>query len=411
MSTMPPKTLVVFTAGFPYGNSEPFLKIELEHLLKNFDQVVLVAVNPEGKIEHRPYENCKLLVKYHKDTVFRKAIALFNVFDPLFWKELKLIRKAYEKKITLPILATMLMGLQRAKSIKRFAFQNINFNSSSNLYFYSYWCDDTALGIAMLQRSYPNIKTFSRLHGWDVYFEVNEINYLSFRHFITKQLKAVFSISIKGKQYCANAWKLIDSSNVKVARLGVVPQKYLAKSKEKLIVTCSNLIPLKRVHLLVEALSQIKNISLKWVHFGDGPEFDQIKSLCQNTLPASINWELKGWIDNAEIMQWYERHSPSLFINLSTSEGIPVSIMEAMSFGIPAIATDVGGNSEIVTNSNGFLISSNPLPEEIAKTIETYFYLDPIDEEKMRQTAYNTWKTEYNSEINYKSFCQEILSL
>ena len=45
-----------------------------------------------------------------------------------------------------------------------------------------------------------------------------------------------------------------------------------------------------------------------------------------------------------------------LFVNMSLSEGIPVSIMEAISFGIPIIATNVGGNAEIVNDETGVLI-------------------------------------------------------
>lgn len=41
---------------------------------------------------------------------------------------------------------------------------------------------------------------------------------------------------------------------------------------------------------------------------------------------------------------------------MSDSEGIPVSIMEAMSFGIPVIARNVGGMSEIVNEENGLLL-------------------------------------------------------
>lgn len=44
---------------------------------------------------------------------------------------------------------------------------------------------------------------------------------------------------------------------------------------------------------------------------------------------------------------------------MSLSEGIPVSIMEAISFGIPIIATNVGGNAEIVNDETGVLIPVN----------------------------------------------------
>ena len=48
-----------------------------------------------------------------------------------------------------------------------------------------------------------------------------------------------------------------------------------------------------------------------------------------------------------------------MFINLSSSEGIPVSIMEAQSFGIPVIATNVGGSGEIVVSETGVLVDEN----------------------------------------------------
>jgi len=53
-----------------------------------------------------------------------------------------------------------------------------------------------------------------------------------------------------------------------------------------------------------------------------------------------------------------------LFINTSSSEGIPVSMMEAQSFGIPILAMDVGGVREIVGPQTGRLLQQDdpPLP-------------------------------------------------
>ena len=50
--------------------------------------------------------------------------------------------------------------------------------------------------------------------------------------------------------------------------------------------------------------------------------------------------------------------------------------MEAMSCGIPVIATNVGGSSEIVNTDNGYLLSSNPLSIEVAESISTYYHLN-----------------------------------
>ena len=64
-----------------------------------------------------------------------------------------------------------------------------------------------------------------------------------------------------------------------------------------------------------------------------------------SSLPSTISVKIMGRMKNKDIYSLYEKEKPDLFINLSSSEGIPVSIMEAMSFGIPVISTDVGGTT------------------------------------------------------------------
>ena len=86
--------------------------------------------------------------------------------------------------------------------------------------------------------------------------------------------------------------------------------------------------------------------------------------------------------------------------------------MEAMSFGIPAIATIVGGVSEIVTHEvNGILLTPNPTSEEIATAIKQTAKLNEIQKTALRQNAYNTWNEKFNADKNYSNFVSEILSL
>ena len=100
-----------------------------------------------------------------------------------------------------------------------------------------------------------------------------------------------------------------------------------------------------------------------------------------------------------------------LLLNVSASEGVPVSIMEAMSFGIPVIATAVGGTPEIVNNNNGYLLNENPSPDEIASKLLEYHYLPEEEKNNKRKAAYEMWKNNYNAEKNYLEFVKSILSL
>jgi glycosyltransferase involved in cell wall biosynthesis len=258
----------------------------------------------------------------------------------------------------------------------------------------------------------PGITAISRMHGWDVYFEASALNYLPYRHFITNNLSAIFAISEKGKAYAARNWKIENIDKIRVARLGVPEQKqYPSQSNKFILVSCSNVIPLKRVELIVNALAEIKNTNISWVHFGDGPQLDTIKALAKELLPDLIKADFKGRVTNQEIVHWYAENNPSLFINVSTTEGIPVSIMEAMSFGIPAIATNVGGNSEIVNSDNGYLVEANIVPSELADTIQSFIELPEEKKELKQQVSFETWKNNYNAADNFSRFVKIIQDL
>jgi glycosyltransferase involved in cell wall biosynthesis len=405
--------LVLFTAEFPFGFSDSFLETEINYLSKAFDEVQLVVIEPGNKVQRSKLpSNCFVKPVDVELSFLEKIAALFYFFHPLFWQELRIIRKIYQQQLSVGIISCMLISLYRSHKIKKYSEAIVlDTPHSTKLFFYSYWCDDSALSLAFLQRKYPHITSFSRLHGWDVYFKVNEFNYLPFRHFITDNLKAIFAISEYGKEYCKNVWKINHPEKIKVAQLGVRTQVQTQPCEEFILISCSSIIKLKRIDLIVSALSKLNDLTIRWVHFGEGVEMDRINEMAKKMLPSNIHWELKGRIANTEILEWYAVNRPSLLINVSSSEGIPVSIMEAMSFGIPAIATDVGGSGEIVNSENGLLLPANPSVEEIATAIRSFFLLNKEQKNSKSENARKMWGEKYNAEKNYLNFINYIKDL
>jgi glycosyltransferase involved in cell wall biosynthesis len=108
------------------------------------------------------------------------------------------------------------------------------------------------------------------------------------------------------------------------------------------------------------------------------------------------------------VLSWYAENNPSLFINVSTTEGIPVSIMEAMSFGIPVIATDVGGTSEIVNDGNGMLLPKNPEISLISNIILQFYNLNDETKIKLKREVYTSWANNFDAEKNYNDFLKNI---
>jgi glycosyltransferase involved in cell wall biosynthesis len=404
--------LILFTSDFPFGTGETFLETEIEYLCKGFDEVQIVSSS--GRVQTRSVpENCAIeRIDLHVGAS-QKLLSLLQVFNPLFWKELKVIRTVYQLPISMGIIFTMLVSLKRGKKVaQKVRALSEKIGSNEQLFFYSYWCDDVALGIAIAQKKHREIKTFCRIHRWDVYFDQSAVNYLPYRHYITSQLKAIFSISQDGIEYAKNVWKTSLDSKFHLSRLGINNERPLKKVERDylLLVSCSNLIPIKRVHFIAEALQFIADRRIHWVHIGDGPERQRLEGEVVR-LPQNISVEFKGRIPNSSIYDYYDELRPDLFINVSSSEGVPVSIMEAMSFGIPVIATNVGGNSEIVNSNNGYQLNADFITEQLTKVIESFLEHPPLLKENKQRASFETWKLKYNAEDNYRQFVTTIQDL
>ncbi len=86
------------------------------------------------------------------------------------------------------------------------------------------------------------------------------------------------------------------------------------------------------------------------------------------------------------------------------AEGIPLSIMEAIAYGIPIIATDVGGNAEIVKDTYGILLSSDPKYSEVRGAIRVFSKLTANEISVMKESAMKFYEEHFNSDRIRKEF-------
>ena len=242
-----------------------------------------------------------------------------------------------------------------------------------------------------------------RFHNSDLYEGV-AFEYIPFRKFIFPAISCFVPISDHGKDYLYSKYpQLIDEHKVIVSRLGVVDNgvNNISNADSSIfhLVSCSNIKEIKRIDLIIRALQKIE-FSVHWTHFGSGHLMNKMQELAQN-LPNNIQVTWKGHQPNQEVIKFYQTHHVDLFINVSTSEGIPVSIMEALSFGIPTLATNVGGVSEIINEKNGILLSVN-IDEAILSSKINEFALS--DNTKKRKYARQYWLDNYSADKNYNEF-------
>ncbi|HEX3386486.1 MAG TPA: glycosyltransferase, partial [Mucilaginibacter sp.] len=105
---------------------------------------------------------------------------------------------------------------------------------------------------------------------------------------------------------------------------------------------------------------------------GDG-EVERLETYIKDNDLGGIV-EYIGWVDAAKKEDYFLKSH--VFMLPSYSEGLPVSLLEAMSYGMPVISTNVGGIPEILENGvNGFMIS--PGDKEAMKAAMLQFLNDP----------------------------------
>ncbi|QNL51601.1 glycosyltransferase [Olivibacter sp. SDN3] len=400
------RIIVCFTNSYPYGNRETYFETELGYLANHFDKVIILPkYNPyKTGIRRAIPKNAEVwppLVPQGKVTRIFKGI--FNLSPFSFY-----IREFFQKKVYRSSKHVLIWGwslimfrifYQRAKPILQ------QFGNAA--IWYSYWAEAPLF----ITKFASNYKKAVRMHRGDFY--VSEYGgYLPLRQQIYDAADLLLPISENIASMLEKDYK-IDESKVMVNYLGVErnissPPDVLSVENNMLrVVSCSRIDPIKRVDLLAETVLAVKDRQIEWHHFGDGTEFVKVKCIIED-LPDNIKVFLHGWAEQKQILDFYKKHNVTWFVNVSKHEGVPVSIMEAMSFGIPVIATDAGATRELVNKDNGFLLALDDGVERIKALLlrdNGAVYLSK------RRQAFLTWEDKFNAEANFTTLAQRFLEL
>lgn len=132
-------------------------------------------------------------------------------------------------------------------------------------------------------------------------------------------------------------------------------RRNIGLGNEFTILWAARVVPVKNPKLLVEIANLMPNC--KFLMAGDGLELDSIR------LSAPPNLVILGFIDVKDIIM-----AADVYLSTSLNEGIPYSIIEAQSVGIPTVAVNAGALAEIISDGiNGFLVE--PIASKIVERL------------------------------------------
>ncbi|MCF8340941.1 MAG: glycosyltransferase [Chitinophagaceae bacterium] len=411
------KEIILITGSYPYSfaGENTFIPQEIEVYKSYFDKISIIPKNTKGNIHNILDKNIKVNVNYSNflNKKLFKLVFLFSlIFDKLIYKELCL---EHRKWLKLPTIILKIIKSRVYTKMTTYWF-NKNYKKSKNIIFLTWWFDESTYGI-LSAKKLKNSKIFTRAHGYDYYLERHELNYLPFRKYYLKKQITIFVASMTGAIYLKKTYPQYNHK-FKFSILGIEDPKVInspSQNKNEFnIISCSFLNDVKRIDLIFDTVLKLgdlkPNYKITWTHVGDGIKIEYFKSRVHEIKQKNVIILFLNYPGKDGLIKLYRDNPYDLFINLSLSEGgNPVSIMEAMSVGIPILATSVGGNNEIVSDKNGKLVSVYDDSTSISQTIDEFFILSN-QSQKYRSESRKLWEEKYNAKVNYALFCKSILN-
>lgn len=412
--------LLLFTAVYPsvVGAESNFLDVEIRHLAKAFNRVILVPRNIRGTRVPLP-EGVEVDESYASflNNVPRLTLAWLVMQSPYFYREILRHPAILLHPSEVIRLAAFIAGSQlTSRWVKRWI--DGNGRPASELIFYTYWFDQAAMGVGLLKNDFfPDLRLVSRAHGYDLYEEYYyKLAYWPCRDVSLSSLDFLYPDSQAGTEYLRVRYPEY-SSKFRTSFLGVSDPGFLNQPSQDgvfRIASCSMIRPEKRVERLLEGIRHAAELRpaqrFEWYHIGNGESRDQLQGLANKSFPPNARAYLPGYSNKQTLIEFYRTTRLDAFVNVSATEGTSVSIMEAISCGLPVIATRVGGNPEIVSQENGILLSPNADPQEIATAL--FELIDkPTETKKRRKMSRKLWSRTYDADRNFSDFVQSLRSL
>jgi glycosyltransferase involved in cell wall biosynthesis len=145
-------------------------------------------------------------------------------------------------------------------------------------------------------------------------------------------------------------------------------RRELGLENKRVVLSVGRFVPIKNTALTVAAMAEVRQRepAAHLVLVGEGPELANLKAQVEQ-LGLSNSVTFAGYVSQAELGPYYR--SADVFVLASDFDNSPNVVLEAMSCGVPVVATNVGGVAEYVTVGRGGELVPARDPSALARAL------------------------------------------
>lgn len=413
------KNVVLVTEGYPYsgvsadnpyGLTEPsFIHPEIEELAARFDRVIIMPTKISGEaadLRHLPNVEVSDFWATHPDWRRRWRRVRF-LFEPGVWRETR--GSGMRESLAYSAGARAFAGAMR-QWMKREGL------SAADTLFYSFWFDFRASGIGLLAEHEP-VTLVARAHGYDFYMDCAR----PLRQQTLHRMRRLYVASQAGVDHLGSRFEGCDGK-VRREWLGNLKPEYDTMTRrhkridgEVTFLSCARVCDDKNVERNLEFMTALAKARpgtrINWIHVGDGDRMASLRNAASGDIPANLHVDLRGALTNSEVYSIYRNEKIDWGMLLSRTEGgAPVAVCEALSYGVPVVATDCGGTADIVNDETGILLPPDCTPEEFVRGMVPYLDSD-YRSTALRESAFRYWEKNFDARELRRRFVDSLVSI
>jgi colanic acid/amylovoran biosynthesis glycosyltransferase len=339
--------IIFVTACLPHGADEAFVIPEIKQLIQYGHQVLVVPRSRKGRIIHgHELRRLSRMEPLYSRATLKAAVKTVWSAPGGTCRATAPLLKTRSLKLAVKNLAIIPKALWLAEVARNWGADHIH----------CHWAGTTA-SMTMLASKLSGVPWSLTAHRWDIV----ENNLLADK---VRSARFARFISEDGLRM-ARERGVGTAANARVLHMGVSIPSHIQRwyGPRPLVVCPARLVPVKGHRYLLEAWRILRRRGLDpelWLA-GGGELRARLEALSESLgLAGSVRF--LGAVPHRELLKIYEQLPisavvlPSIDLGAGEHEGTPVALIEAMSYGIPVIATATGGTAELVTPGSGVLV-------------------------------------------------------